>query len=99
MNSKLTSRKFWLAAGAFLISVGTGITGLATGNDTMSIAGGLMAVVGSGIYAACEAYVDGRAVSANTTSKQITATSTDKVTVQQVPSTATADKEAKADGE
>ena len=75
MNSKLTSRKFWLAAGAFLVSVGTGI------------------------YAACEAYVDGQAASANTTSKQITATSTDKVTVQQVLSTATVEKEVKSDGE
>lgn len=99
MNSKLTSRKFWLAAGAFLVSVGTGIAGLATGNDTMAMAGGLMAVAGTGIYAACEAYVDGQAASANTTSKQITATSTDKVTVQQVLSTATVEKEMKSDGE
>lgn len=81
--SKFISRKFLLAAGAFLISVGTGITGLATGNETMAMAGGLMAVVGTGIYAACEAYVDGKSVSSTTTTKTIAATSTDKATVQQ----------------
>lgn len=87
MKNKLMSRKFWLAAGAFLVSVGTGIAGLATGNETMAMAGGMMAVVGTGIYAACEAYVDGKSAAANTTTKQITATSTDKATVQQVLST------------
>lgn len=81
--NKLMSRKFLLAAGAFLVSVGTGITGLATGNETMAMAGGLMAVVGTGIYAACEAYVDGKSVSSTTTTKTIAATSTDKATVQQ----------------
>lgn len=81
--SKFMSRKFLLAAGAFLVSVGTGITGLATGNETMAMAGGLMAVVGTGIYAACEAYVDGKSVSSTTTTKTIAATSTDKATVQQ----------------
>lgn len=81
--SKFMSRKFLLAAGVFLVSVGTGITGLATGNETMAMAGGLMAVVGTGIYAACEAYVDGKSVSSTTTTKTIAATSTDKATVQQ----------------
>lgn len=81
--SKFMSRKFLLAAGAFLVSVGTGITGLATGNETMAMAGGLMAVVGTGIYAACEAYVDGKSVSSTTTTKTIAETSTDKATVQQ----------------
>lgn len=81
--SKFMSRKFLLAAGAFLVSVGTGITGLATGNETMAMAGGLMAVVGTGIYAACEAYVDGKSVSSTTTTKTIAATSTDKATAQQ----------------
>lgn len=81
--SKFISRKFLLAAGAFLVSVGTGIAGLATGNETMAMAGGLMAVVGTGIYAACEAYVDGKSVSSTTTTKTIAATSTDKATVQQ----------------
>lgn len=81
--SKFISRKFLLAAGAFLVSVGTGIAGLATGNETMAMAGGLMAVVGTGIYAACEAYVDGKSASSTTTTKTIAATSTDKATVQQ----------------
>lgn len=85
--SKFISRKFLLAAGAFLVSVGTGITGLATGNETMAMAGGLMAVVGTGIYAACEAYVDGKSVSSTTTAKTIAATSTDKATVQQALAT------------
>lgn len=81
--SKFMSRKFLLAASAFLVSVGTGITGLATGNETMAMAGGLMAVVGTGIYAACEAYIDGKSVSSTTTTKTIAVTSTDKATVQQ----------------
>lgn len=88
MNNKLLSRKFWLSVGAFLVSVGTGVTGIATGNETMAMAGGLMAVIGTGIYAACEAYVDGKSAAASTTSKTITATSTDKATVQQALTTA-----------
>lgn len=87
MKQKLMSRKFWLAIAAFLVAVGTGISGLVTGNEQLAIAGGLIAVIGTGIYQACEAYVDGQSASANTTSKQITATSTDKATVQQVLST------------
>ena len=80
MNSKLASRKFWLAAGAFLVSVGTGIAGLATGNDNHGHGRWTDGSSWHWYYAACEAYVDGQAASANTTSKQITATSTGKVT-------------------
>lgn len=83
MSDKLLSRKFWLAVGAFLVSVGTGVAGIATGNETMVMAGGMMAVIGTGIYAACEAYVDGKSAAATTTTKTIMATSTDKATVQQ----------------
>lgn len=43
-----------------------------------------MAVVGAGIYQACEAAVDAASVKSTTTAKSITATATDKVTVQQV---------------
>lgn len=87
-KTKLGSRKFWLAAAAFLISVGTGISGLAIGNTSLAATGAIMAVVGTGIYQAAEAYVDGKSAgSAQTinqivTTKQVTATTSDKATVQ-----------------
>lgn len=58
MKEKLTSRKFWLAAAAFLASVGTGISGITTGNNTIASIGIFCTVISAGIYAAAEAYVD-----------------------------------------
>lgn len=57
---KLTSRKFLLSLAAFLMSFGTGIAGIASGNDKLAMAGGICCVVSGAIYAACEAYVDGK---------------------------------------
>lgn len=67
MKSKLTSRKFWLSVAAFLASLGTGITGIATDNQTVTIIGMACTVLSAAIYAAAEAYVDGKAVKTSAT--------------------------------
>lgn len=90
---KLKSRKLWLAIAAFLVSVGTGISGIVVGNYDLTVAGAIMAVVGAGIYQACEAAVDAASVKSTTTTKSITATATDKVTVQQVLGTGASKEE------
>lgn len=74
MIQKLTSRKFWLAIAAFLASFAAGVTGIA---DPTVCA--VCMALSAGIYAACEAYVDGQ--SAKSTQKVITASSNDKTTV------------------
>lgn len=55
---KLTSRKFWLAVAATLASIGTGIAGYATDNETLQTVGAVCTVASAAIYAAAEAYVD-----------------------------------------
>ena len=59
---KLTSRKFWLCVAAFLGSVATSISGIATGNQTIATVGVVCGVLSAAIYAAAEAYVDAKAV-------------------------------------
>ena len=59
---KLKSRKFWLCVAAALASLGTGISGLIQGNETLALSGGILLVISSSIYAFCEAWVDARAV-------------------------------------
>ncbi len=81
MMRKLQSRKFWICAAAFLASLGTGITGLASGNETFTICGGICMVVSGAIYAACEAYVDGASLKSSQSITQISASSTDKTVV------------------
>lgn len=56
---KLKSRKFWVCVAAFLASLGVGVTGIATSNDTITMVGTVCTILSSAIYAACEAYVDG----------------------------------------
>lgn len=63
--SKLTSRKFWICVAAFLASVATSISGLVTENQTVTIIGTVCGILSAAIYAACEAYVDGKAVDKN----------------------------------
>lgn len=58
MKQKLTSRKFWLMAAAFLGSLGTSIAGVATANTKLAIVGVACSVLSAAIYAACEAAVD-----------------------------------------
>lgn len=62
MKNKLTSRKFWLCVAAALASLGTGISGIVVGNQTLAIIGSVCTVVSAAIYAFCEAWVDGKAV-------------------------------------
>ena len=59
---KLKSRKFWLCVAAALASLGTGISGIVQGNEKLAIAGSVLLVISSSIYAFCEAWVDGKAV-------------------------------------
>lgn len=75
VSNKLTSRKFWISIAAFLASIATSIAGLATVEPMIATAGIICGVLSAAIYAASEAYVDGASVSANGTSKVITATS------------------------
>lgn len=67
MKEKLTSRKFWLMLAAVLASLGTGISGIIQGNETLAIIGSCLTVVSAAIYAGVEAYVDGKAVNEQTT--------------------------------
>lgn len=55
---KLTSRKFWLCAAAFLGSVAASIAGITTSNETIAIIGTVCGVVSAAIYAAAEQAVD-----------------------------------------
>ena len=59
---KLKSRKFWICVAAFLGSVATSIAGLCTSNQTVVIIGTVCGIFSAALYAACEAYVDGKAV-------------------------------------
>ena len=58
MKHKLTSRKFWLSVAAFLGSVGVSISGISSGNETVTTVGVVCGVLSAAIYAAAEAYVD-----------------------------------------
>ena len=88
MKTKLTSRKFWISVAAFLASVATSISGLATQDQTITIVGIVCGMLAAAIYAACEAYVDKANVDASTTQKIITAT-TDSTEVAQAALTNT----------
>lgn len=79
---KLKSRKFWISVAAFLASIATSIAGLATVEPMVATAGIVCGVLAAAIYAASEAYVDGANVSANSTSKVITATTNSSSVVQ-----------------
>ena len=65
---KLKSRKFWVCVAAGLASLGTGISGIVAGNQTLAIIGSVCTVVSASIYAFCEAWVDSKAV--NTEGKE-----------------------------
>lgn len=57
---KLTSRKFWMCAAAFLGSIAASIAGLASQNSTIAAVGIICGVFSSAIYAAAEALVDSK---------------------------------------
>lgn len=65
MVEKLKSRKFWICVAAALASLGTGISGIVAGNQTLTIIGSVCTVISAAIYAFCEAWVDGKAVRSN----------------------------------
>lgn len=68
---KFTSRKFLICLAAFLFSLGTGLSGLAQCNSRIIMIGGICCVVSAALYAACEAYTDGKALQAQTTETYI----------------------------
>ena len=59
---KLKSRKFWICVAAALASLGTGVSGIVAGNQTLAIIGSVCTVISAAIYAFCEAWVDANAV-------------------------------------
>lgn len=60
--SKFLSRKFLIAVAAFLGSIGASIAGLCIAIPALTITGLICSIVSAALYAACEAYVDGKAV-------------------------------------
>lgn len=60
---KLKSRKFWICVAAFLASIGTSIAGIKSDSEMVVIIGTVCTILATAIYAFCEAWVDGKAVS------------------------------------
>lgn len=73
---KFTSRKFLICVAAFLLSLGAGLSGLDQGNTRLTMVGAICCVVAAAIYAACEAYTDGKALEANQTLTEVQQVST-----------------------
>ena len=59
---KVTSRKFILSFAAFVGSIGMSIAGVKFENETIAIIGMVCSMLSSALYAAAEAYVDGKRV-------------------------------------
>ncbi len=72
---KLTSRKFWICAAAFLASLGMGISGVATENTVVASTGIACSIVSAAIYSAVEASVDKAAAPSKTTTVSATTNS------------------------
>lgn len=68
-KSKFSSRKFLISLAAFLASIGSSIGGIVADNQTLTIVGAVCTVLSAAIYAACEAYVDGKAVKNETSNE------------------------------
>lgn len=62
MLRKLSSRKFWLSVAAFLGSVAASVSGIVSDNEVLATVGVVCGVLSAAIYAAAEAYVDGKEV-------------------------------------
>ena len=82
MSGKWTSRKFWISVAAFLASIATSISGMATSDRIVTIIGIVCGVLSAAIYAAAEARVDSANVGTSTIQKIITATTDSKEVVQ-----------------
>ena len=89
--AKLSSRKLWISIAAFLGSIGGSITGIATGNDTLTTVGMVCTMLSAAIYVAAEAYVDAANVSSKVTT--ITASTTSKDVVAALSNTTVAKDE------
>jgi len=66
LTKRFASRKFLMSLAAFLASIGTSIGGLTMHNQTVTIVGIICTIISSAIYAAAEAYVDGKSVASST---------------------------------
>ena len=60
--NKLTSRKFWITVAAVLASLGTTVSGIISGNETLAIVASICTALSAAIYSGAEAYVDSKAV-------------------------------------
>ena len=61
-KEKLSSRKFWICVAAMLGSIAASISGIVTENQTIIAIGTICGIASAAIYAFCEAWVDGKAV-------------------------------------
>ena len=88
LAQKLSSRKFWFAAAAFLASLGTAIASVASDKELLAAIATACTILSAAIYAGCEAYVDGKRLESTSTQTQtitnISASSNSKELVQQV---------------
>lgn len=71
MGNKLKSRKFWISVAAFLGSIAASVAGLVTEEKWVTIVGVVCGMLSSAIYAAAEAYVDGKHVYDNEIEQEI----------------------------
>ena len=51
-----TSRKFWISVAAMLASLGTSVSGIVQGNQTLAVIGSVCTVVSGALYAFFEKY-------------------------------------------
>lgn len=65
MRNKFLSRKFFVMLAAVLGSLGTGVSGIIVGNQTLAIVGSCLTVISAAIYAGVEAYCDGKSIEAS----------------------------------
>ena len=65
-----TSRKFWMCVAAALASLGTGISGIIVGNQTLAIIGSVCTVVSGALYAFFEAWTDVADIKSNSDKKE-----------------------------
>lgn len=83
-KNKFFSRKFLISLAAFLAALGAGITGVAMGDPTLIKVGAICTVLSAAIYAAMEAYVDGKSVSSKTVVSTISGTLSDKAALKEI---------------
>lgn len=65
MRNKLTSRKFWICVAAFMSSIATSISGMATDNKGVIITGSICGIISAAIYAFTEAWIDSKGIGAD----------------------------------